>query len=198
MLKRSLVGLGALAAITAASALGSALRAQAPAGARETVQLAFGYECADRFMVRNDGAQAVEVEYGADIHSTTHGSGFPTVEKNPLNPYSKDSWNLNVLPFHEDSLFRHIKTDISGMTVPWLYVGMCFSTFCWHNEDHYAYSANYQHFGSTKTWYGIPGKDAETFTALAGFVRAGQDRDAAIRSLRRLPKKSWRIYIGSW
>jgi histone demethylase JARID1 len=107
--------------------------------------------------------ETVEVEYGADIHSTTHGSGFPTIEKSPLNPYSKDPWNLNVLPFHEESLFRHIKTDISGMTVPWLYVGMCFSTFCWHNEDHYTYSANYQHFGATKTWYGIPGKDAHAF-----------------------------------
>ncbi|KAH8702113.1 putative PHD transcription factor [Talaromyces proteolyticus] len=107
--------------------------------------------------------ETVEVEYGADIHSTTHGSGFPTIERNPLDPYSHDPWNLNVMPFYGESLFRHIKSDISGMTVPWVYVGMCFSTFCWHNEDHYAYSANYQHFGSTKTWYGIPGKDAEAF-----------------------------------
>ena len=107
--------------------------------------------------------ETVEVEYGADIHSTTHGSGFPTIEKNPQDPYSTDPWNLNIMPLHADSLFRHIKSDISGMTVPWLYVGMIFSTFCWHNEDHYAYSANYQHFGSTKTWYGIPGKDAEKF-----------------------------------
>jgi histone demethylase JARID1 len=107
--------------------------------------------------------ETVEVEYGADIHSTTHGSGFPTVETHPLDPYSTNPWNLNVLPLHQDSLFRHIKSDISGMTVPWLYVGMCFSTFCWHNEDHYTYSANYQHFGATKTWYGIPGADAEAF-----------------------------------
>ncbi|KAG9244712.1 PLU-1-like protein-domain-containing protein [Calycina marina] len=109
--------------------------------------------------------ETVEVEYGADIHSTTHGSGFPTIEKNPQDPYATDPWNLNILPYHSDSLFRHIKSDISGMTVPWLYVGMIFSTFCWHNEDHYAYSANYQHFGSTKTWYGIPGGDAEKFEA---------------------------------
>ncbi|EHK97813.1 putative Lid2 complex component lid2 [Glarea lozoyensis 74030] len=109
--------------------------------------------------------ETVEVEYGADIHSTTHGSGFPTIEKNPQDPYSTDPWNLNILPYHPDSLFRHIKSDISGMTVPWLYVGMIFSTFCWHNEDHYAYSANYQHFGATKTWYGIPGEDAEKFEA---------------------------------
>lgn len=107
--------------------------------------------------------ETVEVDYGADIHSTTHGSGFPTVERQPLDKYSHDPWNLNVLPLHKDSLFRHIKGDISGMTVPWLYVGMCFSTFCWHNEDHYTYSANYQHFGATKTWYGIPGADAEAF-----------------------------------
>src|SRR5699024_5276439 len=93
----------------------------------------------------------------------THGSGFSTIERNPLDPYAVDGWNLNVLPFHGDSLFRHIKTDISGMTVPWVYVGMCFSTFCLHNEDHYAYSANYQHFGATKTWYGIPGAEAAAF-----------------------------------
>lgn len=110
-----------------------------------------------------DLEETIEVEYGADIHCTTHGSGFPTLEKHPNNEYAADTWNLNVLPFHPDSLFRHIKTDISGMTVPWVYVGMIFSTFCWHNEDHYAYSANYQHFGATKTWYGIPGDDAEKF-----------------------------------
>lgn len=110
-----------------------------------------------------DLEETVEVEYGADIHCTTHGSGFPTLEKHPNNEYAADTWNLNVMPFHPESLFRHIKTDISGMTVPWVYVGMIFSTFCWHNEDHYAYSANYQHFGATKTWYGIPGEDAEKF-----------------------------------
>ncbi|KAG5930076.1 hypothetical protein E4U42_003085 [Claviceps africana] len=112
-----------------------------------------------------DLEETVEVEYGADIHCTTHGSGFPTMERNPKNPYASDLWNLNVLPLHPESLFRHIKSDISGMTVPWVYVGMIFSTFCWHNEDHYAYSANYQHFGATKTWYGIPGEDAEKFEA---------------------------------
>jgi len=110
-----------------------------------------------------DIEETVTVEYGADIHCTTHGSGFPTIEKHPDNPYATDPWNLNLLPLHPESLFRHIKSDISGMTVPWVYVGMTFSTFCWHNEDHYSYSANYQHFGATKTWYGIPGEDAEKF-----------------------------------
>lgn len=108
-------------------------------------------------------SDTTEVEYGADIHSTTHGSGFPTIEKQPRDPYSTDPWNLNILPLDKESLFRHIKSDVSGMTVPWLYVGMIFSTFCWHNEDHFTYSANYQHFGETKTWYGVPGDDAYKF-----------------------------------
>ncbi|KAI0407409.1 PLU-1-domain-containing protein [Xylaria palmicola] len=107
--------------------------------------------------------ETVEVEYGADIHCTTHGSGFPTAERHPCNSHSTDPWNLNNMPLHPDSLFRHIKTDISGMTVPWVYVGMIFSTFCWHNEDHFAYSINYQHFGATKTWYGIPAEDTDKF-----------------------------------
>ncbi|KAJ2732640.1 hypothetical protein IW152_003674 [Coemansia sp. BCRC 34962] len=105
----------------------------------------------------------VEVEYGADLHSAQHGSGFPTIERDPTDPYSVHPWNLNVLPFQPRSLFNHIKQDISGMKTPWIYVGMCFSTFCWHNEDHYTYSVNYMHWGDTKTWYGVPGRHATQF-----------------------------------
>lgn len=106
---------------------------------------------------------------------------MPTVETHPLNQYSKDPWNLNNIPILSESLLRFIKSDISGMTVPWTYVGMAFSTFCWHNEDHYTYSINFSkficfvcdtvvltpvvHWGETKTWYGIPGEDAEKFEA---------------------------------
>ncbi|KAF8622184.1 hypothetical protein AX15_007296 [Amanita polypyramis BW_CC] len=108
-------------------------------------------------------SETVEVEYGADVHSTTHGSAMPTLETHPLDSYSKDPWNLNNIPILSESLLRYIKSDISGMTVPWIYVGMAFSTFCWHNEDHYTFSINFMHWGETKTWYGIPGEDAEKF-----------------------------------
>ncbi|KAF9977974.1 hypothetical protein BGZ73_004257 [Actinomortierella ambigua] len=107
--------------------------------------------------------ETAEVEYGADLHSTQHGSGFPSLERNPTDKYSSHPFNLTNMAVLPESLFCHIKTDISGMMVPWLYVGMCFSTFCWHNEDHYTYSINYMHWGETKTWYGIPSSDALKF-----------------------------------
>ncbi|KAG0239655.1 hypothetical protein BGX31_002584 [Mortierella sp. GBA43] len=107
--------------------------------------------------------ETAEVEYGADLHSSQHGSGFPMRSRDPDDEYSAHPFNLNNIPTLTQSLFRHIKSDISGMMVPWLYVGMCFSTFCWHNEDHYTYSINYMHWGETKTWYGIPASDALKF-----------------------------------
>jgi histone demethylase JARID1 len=67
------------------------------------------------------------------------------MKSHPKDPYSKHPWNLNNLPKAKDSLFSLIDTDISGIVVPWLYVGMCFSAFCWHTEDHYSYSINYVH-----------------------------------------------------
>lgn len=112
--------------------------------------------------LRND----VVVEYGADIRCDVKGSGFPTVALQPYNKYSKDPWNLNNFPQMKASLFHYLKGDISGVTLPWAYVGMIFSAFCWHSEDHYTYSVNYQHFGDTKTWYSIPGEYAEKFEAM--------------------------------
>ncbi len=113
----------------------------------------------------------VTVEYGADLHSMDHGSGFPTQmaleqagdENHYYKSYVESSWNLNNIPVLEGSVLGYINADISGMKIPWMYVGMCFSTFCWHNEDHWSYSINYLHWGEPKTWYGVPGGMAEHF-----------------------------------
>ncbi|XP_067927988.1 lysine-specific demethylase 5A-like [Watersipora subatra] len=102
----------------------------------------------------------VTVNYGADIHALTMGSGFPTKNTKDLLPedekYVTSSWNLNNLPVHEKSILKYVTGDVSGMKVPWCYVGMCFSSFCWHIEDHWSYSVNYHHWGEPKTWYGVP------------------------------------------
>ncbi|KAF0311016.1 Lysine-specific demethylase lid [Amphibalanus amphitrite] len=90
------------------------------------------------------------VEYGADLHTMDHGSGFPTAQSKNLSDadqeYVRSGWNLNNIAVLDDSILAHIKANISGMKVPWMYVGMCFSTFCWHNEDHWSYSINYLHW----------------------------------------------------
>lgn len=79
----------------------------------------------------------VKVEYGADLHTSIHGSGFPTLKSDPQNSYSRHPWNLNNTSLLPGCLLQNIKTDISGMMIPWIYVGMIFSTFCWHAEDHF-------------------------------------------------------------
>ena len=67
------------------------------------------------------------------------------------------------MPQHEKSVLSQMTVEISGMKIPWVYVGMCFSCFCWHVEDHWSYSINYLHLGEAKTWYGVPGMHAEIF-----------------------------------
>lgn len=120
----------------------------------------------------------LEVRYGADIHNLKPGeiSGFPmhsapdsiktSFDKQQYDKYANDAFNLTNLPYSKGSLLNFVNHAISGMTIPWIYVGSLLSTFCWHVEDHYTLSANYCHFGSTKKWYGIPASDAEKFEKL--------------------------------
>ncbi|KAG9445682.1 hypothetical protein H6P81_011810 [Aristolochia fimbriata] len=109
--------------------------------------------------------EEIEVLYGADIETGKFGSGFPKSlsiagSSGLDNQYVNSGWNLNNLSRLPGSLLAFESGDISGVQVPWLYVGMCFSSFCWHVEDHHFYSLNYMHWGAPKLWYGVPGKDA--------------------------------------
>ncbi|XP_051525204.1 lysine-specific demethylase 5B-B-like isoform X5 [Myxocyprinus asiaticus] len=113
----------------------------------------------------------VTVEYGADIASKEFGSGFPIKGGNfKFAPHDEKylncGWNLNKMAMMKPSVLTHVTADICGMTLPWLYVGMCFSSFCWHIEDHWSYSINYLHWGEPKTWYGAPGFAAEQLEAV--------------------------------
>ncbi|XP_076897466.1 putative lysine-specific demethylase JMJ16 [Bidens hawaiensis] len=108
-------------------------------------------------------SEEIEVLYGADLETGTFGSGFPKEAYQVAGSdtkYTRSGWNLNNLPRLQGSLLTYESSDISGVLVPWLYIGMCFSSFCWHVEDHHLYSMNYMHFGAPKMWYGVPGKDA--------------------------------------
>ena len=135
----------------------------------------------------------VRVAYGSDVDVAYNGatSGFPldvngkTVgrdcpelkrwELSPSEPvksmvpvsrndsaYLRDhGWNLNSLPYV--TLLRWLGESISGVTRPMLYIGMMFSSFCWHTEDNWLYSINYIHTGAPKRWYGVSGHNAERF-----------------------------------
>ncbi|KAG2536839.1 lysine-specific demethylase JMJ703-like isoform X2 [Panicum virgatum] len=108
--------------------------------------------------------EEIEVIYGADLETGTFGSGFPKfspeVKSDGEHKYAESGWNLNNLPRLQGSVLSFEGGDISGVLIPWVYVGMCFSSFCWHVEDHHLYSLNYMHWGAPKMWYGVPGKDA--------------------------------------
>ncbi|KAL1283865.1 Lysine-specific demethylase 5A [Trichinella pseudospiralis] len=110
-------------------------------------------------------SEDVIVKYGADLSSAVIGSGFFTMEDklNSKNDekIAKSPWNLNNIPCLPGSVLSYVDGKISGVKVPWVYIGMCFSTFCWHTEDHWSYSINYLHWGDLKTWYGVPGSDAD-------------------------------------
>ncbi|XP_019231869.1 PREDICTED: lysine-specific demethylase JMJ706-like isoform X2 [Nicotiana attenuata] len=99
------------------------------------------------------------VEYGINID----GSAFSSTFSDPLG---SSKWNFKILPRLRRSTLRLLVNEIPGVTEPMLYIGMLFSMFAWHVEDHYLYSINYHHCGAPKTWYGVPGYAAVQFENL--------------------------------
>ena len=126
------------------------------------------------------GSKKPTVEYGNDLDTQQYCSGFHKkqpessgIEMGPREDmftdayYARTGWNLNNLATSEGSVLKFLKTEINGVNVPWLYVGMLFTSFCWHNEDNYLYSINYNHMGAVKQWYGVPGEQAKNFDKVA-------------------------------
>ncbi|KAF8769060.1 hypothetical protein HU200_006983 [Digitaria exilis] len=116
-------------------------------------------------------AGELEVMYGSDLDTSIYGSGFPrlsdpvpsSVDQETWQKYCSSPWNLNNFPNLPGSVLRTVRDKIAGVMVPWLYIGMLFSSFCWHVEDHCFYSINYLHWGEPKCWYGVPGAEANAF-----------------------------------
>lgn len=77
----------------------------------------------------------LQVLYGADLETGVFGSGFPRKTNSGGSAleekYIKSGWNLNNFPRLPGSVLSYESGDISGVLVPWLYVGMCLSSFCW-------------------------------------------------------------------
>ncbi|KAM3137744.1 hypothetical protein pb186bvf_010164 [Paramecium bursaria] len=105
-----------------------------------------------------DNYEDVEVEYAADLPVTKYSSGF---QEDQLG-------NFCHLNKKKGSIFQVMneKTELSGITIPWLYLGMKFSTFCWHCEDLFLNSVNYMHAGAPKTWYAVPPSHNKKFQEL--------------------------------
>lgn len=97
----------------------------------------------------NDPMNHKVVKYGTDIPY-------------PLNHTDMGN-NLQLVNLNSNSLLNICNNNISGMNVPWLYIGSKFSTFCWHMEDQYTFSANYQIEGNQKIWYCIPPRQYSNF-----------------------------------
>ncbi|XP_062233943.1 lysine-specific demethylase JMJ17-like isoform X2 [Phragmites australis] len=116
-------------------------------------------------------AGELEIMYGSDLDTSVYGSGFPrlgdpvpsSVDLEVWQEYCSSPWNLNNFPNLPGSVLRTVRDKIAGVMVPWLYIGMLFSSFCWHVEDHCFYSINYLHWGAPKCWYGVPGAEANAF-----------------------------------
>ena len=121
----------------------------------------------DDFIKEGDhNTRIFKVEYAADLPTNKFGSGFPNLKQDKL--HGAHPWNFLNLNDAKDSLLSFWKgKDISGINIPWLYIGMLYSSFCWHYEDLMMYSINYMHEGAGKMWYSIPSHCRSKFESVA-------------------------------
>ncbi|MCO5593294.1 hypothetical protein L7F22_047302 [Adiantum nelumboides] len=128
--------------------------------------------CAEEFSLKHRNS---ETALSSGISS--QGKPFSTFVKERLRPRRKTGhadidggragselansfWNMRVMPRAPGSLLRYMPDEVPGVTSPMVYVGMLFSWFAWHVEDHELHSLNYLHLGAPKTWYAVPGDAA--------------------------------------
>ena len=140
-------------------------------------------------------SEPLAVLYGSDQDTNMLGSGFPTLQRfaqerrerarahaegrsvgsnaalekqsHKDRQYWSSGWNLVNLPTVRGSILQHAPGRVTGITSPWLYLGMLFSSFSWHVEDHNLASINYLHTGAAKSWWGASGSDYEQFSKIA-------------------------------
>ncbi|XP_077363419.1 protein Jumonji isoform X1 [Festucalex cinctus] len=128
--------------------------------ARNTMSMCFNKEPAAneveqeywRIVEQRDGHVAVHC---GKVDTSTHGSGFPTGKS---EPFAKHGWNLTVLPNNSGSILRHLGA-VPGVTIPWLNIGMVFSTSCWSRDQNRLPYIDYLHTGADCIWYCVPAEE---------------------------------------
>jgi histone demethylase JARID1 len=88
-----------------------------------------------------------------------------------VEAYRSHPWNVNNISLHPRSVLSYLVDPdasaepdlVSGVMVPWLYVGSTMAAFNWHVEDHALYSVNYLHEGAPKVWYCVPPSESDKF-----------------------------------
>lgn len=125
------------------------------------------------------------------LQPTKQGGPHPSgeVEGTARWKLSNSPWNLQVIARSAGSLTRFMLDDIPGVTSPMVYIGMLFSWFAWHVEDHELHSLNFLHMGSPKTWYAVPGDYAFAFEEVIRRQAYGGDIDN-LASLKLLGEKT--------
>uniref|UniRef100_A0A8B9JXM0 Jumonji, AT rich interactive domain 2a n=1 Tax=Astyanax mexicanus TaxID=7994 RepID=A0A8B9JXM0_ASTMX len=71
---------------------------------------------------------------------------------------SRHGWNLTVLSNNSGSILRHLGA-VPGVTIPWLNIGMVFSTSCWSRDQNSLPYIDYLHTGADCIWYCIPAEE---------------------------------------
>lgn len=132
-------------------------------------------KCGSRVMTSGDnGLPQKSLGSGTDKEGWKGTSGWKL---------SNSRWNLQVIARSPGSLTRFMPDDVPGVTSPMVYIGMLFSWFAWHVEDHELHSMNYLHMGSPKTWYAVPQDHAATLEEIVRFHGYGESVDRLGRKL---------------
>lgn len=130
-----------------------------------------------------EGNSTLVVKYGADLNVYSPEFEQYLVDMTGI-PFEKDLWNLKNFPNAPGSLLSYMGGIIPGVNSPWLYIGMCLTSFCWHTEDNYFGAVNYHHWGAPKVWYVVPpGKASSVESVLKNYL-ASESEEFAVYSLR--------------